>query len=367
MDNLQEESAAPEPQDDQSKVFPIQAPPDDDQSERSWIRYRTEYRDQRTNDVVWEQNSRTPIDDGHDGTVSMKDPIFEILTTYRARGDSTNAKIPSQLHDGVREGPPPRSFGTPAYHKLRIYSPAIRNALNSVVEYYPSQPLNGDVLEINWPYPVLVHHYDELTEFRREVLLKEASDLCAREIHADEDIQALLTYLDETVMDDVKAEMDRNKRGFMSFDNLWYSHKPGTTIISSTAETPSWRAWVVKEVSGGTFIDPPGRWVVRGWSLAYDGMYLGRVDYTETTEKFSGELELKWTHFITDTEDIEDEEAKKLVDYGRLYWDLVEKQCKYHIGDSCNFPYNKVSKSLCRGAISIRHTFMLGRFLATRP
>jgi hypothetical protein len=215
--------------------------------------------------------------------------------------------------------------------------------LNSVVEYYPSQPLNGDVLEINWPYPVLVHHYDELAEFREEVLLKKPGDLCVRETHAAEDIQALLTYLDQTVMDDANAEKDRIERGFMSFDNLWYGYKPGTTILSSTAESTSWRAFVVKDVWGGTFVDPPGQWLIRGWSLAFDGMYLGRVECTERIEKFSGELELKWTHFIPNTEDIEEEEAKKLVEYGKSYWDLVEKQCKYHTGDSCRFPYNKVS------------------------
>lgn len=343
-DNLQQESVPPKSSDEQGRDTLVQIPLTGNQHERLWIRYRTEYRDQSTNDVVWEENSRTPTGSRHDGTDSISDPIFEILTTYKARGDSTNAKRSSQPGDEKREGPPPRSFGAPPYHKLRIYSPALRNALNSVVQYYPSQSLNGDVLEINWPYPVLVHHYDELAEFRRQVLMKKSNEMCAREIHAAEDIQTLLTYLDQTVMDDIKAEISRMKRGFVSFDNLWYAYRPGTTVINTTAGDKTWRAWVIREIRGGTFVDPPEDWLIRGWSLAFDGRYLGRIESVQVMEKFSGEFGTDWIRILPDNKDIRDEEAKKLVEYGKSYWNLVDKQCKYHAGDSCTFPYNKVSR-----------------------
>ncbi|KAG6362329.1 hypothetical protein INS49_010559 [Diaporthe citri] len=331
VDNLQESAS----QDDQCTETPIQPPPTNPQYERLWIRYRTEYRDQKTNSVVWEKNSRTPIDDGPDGIGSMKDPIFEVLTTYRARGDNTTEKRSSRTDNTEGKDPPPRSFGTPAAYKLRIYSTAIRNALNSVVRYYPSQSLAGDVLEIKWPYPVLVHHYDPLVEFREQVLLQEPSDLCVREAHAAEDIQALLSYLDQTVMDDIKAEISRLERGCVSFDNLWFSHKPGTTVLKSTRENPHWRAWVIKEVDGGTFVDPPGPWIIRGWSLAFNGLHLDRVRQSIKCYEIL-------CRFIPDTTDINDEEAKRLIDYGKSYWNLVQKQCKYHFGDSSTFPFNKV-------------------------
>lgn len=347
MDN---QTSHPEPpstqaQLDQNREVTIQTPTTNDQSQRSRIRYRTEYLDQSTNDVVWEENSRTPIVNPHDGTDFINDPAFEILTIYRARGDSKNTLRSSEAGGRKLQGPPPRSFGTPARHKLRIYSPALRNALNSVVQYYPSQPLNGDVIEVNWPYPVLVHHYEDLVEFRTRVLSKEPTELCVREALAADDIQALLTYLDQTVMDAVRAETARVRRGFLSFDNLWYSYKPGTAVLSNIAEGTTWRAFVVRDIWGGTFVDPPDRWVIRGWSLIFDGMYLGREEYSETVEKFSGEVEHDhWVRFIPNTDNVNDEEAKKLVDYGKLYWNLLEKQCKFHAGDSCIFPYNKVSQ-----------------------
>lgn len=192
---LQEESRSIKSKSDQETALPIQASTTSDVNKRSWIRYRTEYLDQNNDDIVWEENSRTPFENRNDGLDSIRDPIFEILTIYRARVDSTKTtKRASQPGERKREGPPPRSFGTPPRYKLRIYSSALRNALNSVVRYYPSQcqSLNGDTLEVDWPYTVLVHHYDELAEFRRQILLKEPGELCTREIHAPEDIQELL-------------------------------------------------------------------------------------------------------------------------------------------------------------------------------
>lgn len=318
------------------------------QSERLWIRYRTEYRDRFTDDVVWEQASKTPSVEGHDGTDATEDPVFEIITTYRARDDRdtstrSSKKSPRNQEDKA-DGPPPRSFGVPASYELRIYSPAIRNALNSVVRYYPSQSLAGDVLEIEWPYPLLVHHYDELAEFRKQVLSKDPNNVCMREKHAPEDIEALLGYLDRTVMDGIRGEISRNERGFSSYEHFWYALKPGTTILTKSQSDNDWKALVVSEVSDGAFVDPPEDWMVTGWSLAFDGLYLDRKERQDGWKKFSGELNFEGSgvKIISDTDNIEDEDAKRLADYGRTYWRLVQKQCQYHVGDSCNFPYNRV-------------------------
>lgn len=338
------EPASAGSQEYENREAKIESLPSNLEHERVWIRYRTQYRNRKTNDVVWQKDSRTPIDDSPEGTNSFKDPIFEVLTTYSARSDATPAKRSSRAGNTPTQGPPPRSLGTPASYKLRIYSPAILNALNAVVQYYPSQSLSGDVLEVNWPYPVLVHHYDQLLEFRKQVLSKNPSDLCVRETSAGEDLQALLGYLDQTVMSDIKDEKSRLERGYMSFEHTWYSHRPGTTYLTQSIEDPHWRAWVIKEVSGGTFVDPPQPWRIRGWSLAFNGLYLDRISQSITVLKFSGEKALHDTRFVTDTMDITDEEAIKLIEYGKSYWDLVQKQCKYHIGDSRVFPYNKVRR-----------------------
>lgn len=338
------ESASAGSQEDQQRDHDNKSPLSNVQQERLWIRYRTEYRDRESNEVVWEKDSPTPIDDSPERINSAKDPIFEIVTKYIARADYTSPKRSSQVGKDQTDNVPPRSFATPPSYQIRIYSPAIRNALNSVVHYYPSQSLSGDVIEVNWPYPVLVHHYDELLQFREHVLLKGTSDLCVREVHAGKDIQALLSYLDQTVMTHVKAEMLRLERGCYSFEHLWYSFKPGTAILQKRMENSIWEAAVISSVSGGTFVDPPELWTIHSWSLAFNGLYLDRVYQSSDILKFSGEYSFdKETRFIPDTTNIKDEHAIELIQQGKAYWDLVQKQCKYHDGTSHIFPYNKAS------------------------
>lgn len=357
-------SAGSQLEEDQYRDRHNKSPPSNIQHERLWIRYRTEYRNRGTNEVVWEKDSLTPIQDGPDHNDSTKDPVFEVLTTYKARGDVTSAKRSSQADNDRSDDPPPRSFATGASYKLRIFSPAIRDALNSVVHYYPSQSLSGDVLEVDWPYPVLVHHYDQLVEFRNEVLSKEPSDVCVRQIHAGEDIQALLRYLDETVMNDVKAERSRVERGCYTFEHLWYSFKPGTTMLYRSMDNFHWQTCVIKEVLGGTFVDPPVPWLISGWSLAFDGLRLDRVHHSSEVLKFSGEHLLeKTTRLIPDAKNIKDEEATELIEYGKTYWDLVQSQCKYHSGGSRRFPYNKV----CQPVIEIWNRQTSGNMTSSRP
>lgn len=129
-----------------------------------------------------------------------------------------------------------------------------------------------------------------------------------------------------------------------SFEQFWYGYKPGTTMLYRWMDRPDWGAWVIEEVLGGTFVHPPQAWEVCGWSLEFNGLHLDRVEVTMEVPKFSGEkLFQDHTRFIPDTNNIEDEEATKLIEYGKAYWDLVQKQCKYHVGNSRTFPYNKVS------------------------
>lgn len=44
-----------------------------------------------------------------------------------------------------------------------------------------------------------------------------------------------------------------------------------------------WYVFVVSEVTGGIFDNPPTSWLVRGWRLAYDGKYIGRHAYSITS------------------------------------------------------------------------------------
>lgn len=273
--------------------------------------------------------------------------MFEQVTTYKARSSDdqrfSNSKAPAEPDPKV-----PQAVGPPLSHSILVYSTDIINALQAVVAYYPSQDLSGDVLRIDWPYRVLVHHYDELVAFREQVMLKALEDLCVRERNASEHLKLLIQFLDETVMVDIRAEAGRNKQGWATYEHFWYSYRPGCVVVSNLVKSdPSdWDAMVVEEVSGGPS-DSSGMWRIKGWNLGFDGTYLDRQQIGLSKLSFTGETYfISNTRFIYDRTKLDDQETQKKIAYGRRYWELIQKQCQHYKGKSCDFPYNEVSSSI---------------------
>lgn len=194
-----------------------------------------------------------------------------------------------------------------------------------MVEYYPSQDLAGAVIVINWPYSILVHHYEKLHEFKSSCETKGPTDLCVRERDASEHIDLLLRFLDDNIMEHVRAEEERFKKSYITFENFWLFYKPGRTIIEMDTHK-QWNSYVVSSITGGIFENPVAPWTMHAWRLAFDGEDLGRVAYTQIIGPSSGEIEWqRHTHFVDDWEKIEGDESTKLVRDGEKYWKLQKK------------------------------------------
>ena len=309
----------------------------DEKSPKSpWIRYRVEYRHRETNEIIYRKDHQNEHSIDSDlGSEGPEGPVFEVVSVYKILPLDTESRS---------EAPPATSL-SPS-RSLRIYSIAIINALQSVVQYYPSQDLSGDVIVVPWPYPILVHHYDELSKFRETCAAKDPLELCIREKDAYEHLGLLLQFLDKGIMVDVRAEQERNRNGFRTFEGYWVAIKPGTTMINSTNESNEFNVGVVHSVSGGVFNNPPTAWAVQKWSMVFDGEYLGRIEGYMSMDKFDGEVEFgDYTIFIDDYSDeaIEKrEDLTELVKHGEMYWRFLNKQCRYHKGKTTEFPYNTV-------------------------
>ena len=67
--------------------------------------------------------------------------------------------------------------------------------------------------------------------------------------------------------------------------------------------------------------------------MQYDGQYLGRVLHSTIFDKFDGERKTNMVVINANNDDaiINDEEPRKLVEYGKMYWKLLRKQCRYYI------------------------------------
>ena len=334
----------------------VDAPPTshegDQQNKKPWIRYRIEYRDNLTDQILYESESKD-ANTVHVARV-VERPPFEEVKTFKVtpwRGESPDEALPAN------------TGATVPSLCVRILSPAIINALQSVVKYYPDQNLTGNIVEVRYPYPILAHHYDQLAKFAEECEKKDKESLCVREIDAASHLRLLLGYLDDTVMEAVRAEQERNRRGFYTFEGFWVGHKPGRTTLQSTIEDEDIRRAVVHSIRGGTFVHPHQDWYVTYWSFAYDGTSLGRVmSSVKTTRKFDGEKKMTEDVFLLvgDGEKIDcAEEHRDLVDgyirEGEAYWGLLKKQCKYYNGKSRSFPYNKVNMASRTTVLNANH------------
>lgn len=272
---------------------------------------------------------------------SLDEPVFEVITTIRTRlkdagsGNKADSKQVVSL------------LSKPQYH-INIYSAAVINALQSVVKYYPSQSLSGDPVRVDWPYPVLAHHYDELIDFRNSAADKGSDSLCHLEKHVVEHLDLLLAFLDEQIMTQVREEQERNKRGTYSWELAWVGLKPGVTIATRWRGAGDWASGVVHSVTDGIFVDPPRPWMVYNWSVRYDGRFLGRLLTPAIFDKFDGESKPNLVHFLGmdrfDPENVDGlpEDVKQKIDFGRKYLKLLEKQSRHFKGPSRAFPFNEV-------------------------
>ncbi|KAF4854276.1 ATPase family AAA domain-containing protein 3A [Colletotrichum siamense] len=315
------------------------------------IGYRVEYRNRFTNDLLTERVQEK----GNESIINQSDgPIFEIVTSYKVVAQTLDANMDLALN----------SQSLPNY-ALRIHSVALINAIQSVVRYYPGQDLSGEYITIPKPYPVLVHYYDELQNFRKDCLSRPDEELCIREKDAAEHLHILLKYLDTEVMKDVREEQERNKRGFATFDWRWVAHKPGITVLEKEERDPDWSAYVIHSIEGGVLNNPPSPWKVRSWKLDYDGRFIQRV-WNEPTvwNKFDGERKEidhgEVTKFIDPTVNesyLEDESAQELIENGKSFVKMLEPKCYQHKGKTADFPHIEIDGLVMIDVNSFQHMY----------
>ena len=128
------------------------------------------------------------------------------------------------------------------------------------------------------------------------------------------------------------------------------SYKPGRTLLEKPIEDLDWQPGVVHSISGGSFVSPHEEWVITYWSMAFDGKYVGRQTYKLFRGPQDGEFDTR--EIFVDDYSASEEEILSLNEviakqywYGKMWWDLLHKQCKQYKGKSQEFSYNQVRVS----------------------
>lgn len=104
---------------------------------------------------------------------------------------------------------------------LEINSPHILSALKEVITYYPGDPLDfSSKFTIDDPYMMIVHHREELRQYREEV------EDTTTKMH----IALLLDYLDDEAGPKGVEINEQIKGGLVTFPRLWMIFKPGDLV-----------------------------------------------------------------------------------------------------------------------------------------
>lgn len=242
--------------------------------------------------------------------------------------------------------------------KLSIASPAIMQALRSVVLYYPNLVLRSDQLSLESPFSAIAQHLDKLQEHRVELMKSDsvgngtvsvefqkqnfppdhqsASTLCYQK--SAEHLGSLIDYLNNSYGDRIRTEKALNKQGLCSFSMLWFILQPGTTVYVRTRRESLPSAMVIKSVEtdpGIMFRNDSERspYKLHLWYLDFDGRKVGRCLHEMELAQFDGEkkitsLEVFPSQFL----DVSDqgETKAKVIERGRKWFRLLKgKMVRY--------------------------------------
>ena len=274
-------------------------------------------------------------------------PVFDVIeTNFTAETHDTRDPTDSDLKTQVRkldaDSPPSVHLRGRGY--IRIHSRAIINALQSVVNHYPHHDLVSQPVKISWPYALLVHHWDELKEFR-EAYKEPHTSADAATCSMDDTYKhlgLLLEFLEAAVGEKVRAEKARweQPEPKASFEMLWLLLRPGVDVYDHIVINENeLAASVVSRVSFEVFDGAWESYNVETWCLGNDANAIRPHSYNQKILRFHGEkpiheLDIFPCHYHGQHED----RKRKLIERGRLAVSLTQRRCMYFDGESAETP-----------------------------
>ena len=314
------------------------------------IVYILEYKNINTGDIIFTKEFNEP-QAVQDTLVSGNIPVLEVVTEVRSlqKGD-----LPRDGKDAKLPQPP--SVHSVAGTRLKINSPAIVTALQSVVEYYPGYSFMEESVTIAEPYAILIHHEKELASYRKRFapgISLSVDQKCERKRDTYEHLGLLEKYLQDRMGPSVLAEKQRHARGYATFEMLWMLFKPGTDVYLRHFIDSSLSAAVVESTNEESRLTYPNILEMKFWYMQYNGTHLGRKRDARDQSRYDGEkeiakLEVFPCQFLN--EDVAQEGFKsqrtRLEERGKMFWRLTKKQCMHYDGSTAHYTQEHVSQLL---------------------
>lgn len=240
---------------------------------------------------------------------------------------------------------------------VTICGASIKRALRSIILYYPSVRLKTkSPVKISEPYPVLLHHMDQLDDYMNQLRHHTKSGKQEEKQRIEHNgIEILWAFTRHiSCQAYVQAEIARHLRNACTFRMLWLLYKPGTTVYHMD-DDEDYSALVIRSVDVGKSIlrsplDSIEPYTVYLWRLDFDGHVVGRSTHTIRITPFEGEREIiKLKVFPCDFLDKLDEgrTRARLEERGRRWYELLRGGAMHYQGLSLDYwGQNHVRKAL---------------------
>ncbi|TGO69786.1 hypothetical protein BOTNAR_0007g00680 [Botryotinia narcissicola] len=175
--------------------------------------------------------------------------------------------------------------------RIHIHSQSLIEVIREVVDYYPSQNLDGRVVIIQKPYWVLIHHEKELHE--KHTRLTEQPECTEADKEKAEHLKALLDFIKPQSMKLLQPILPllKNKVPTVSFDGLRYLLKPGT--LAYYKYDNKWIGYIILRVNPETKrrSSKIANWSVSVWYLEWS-YHAYQIETKFDIESFEGERDI---------------------------------------------------------------------------
>lgn len=183
--------------------------------------------------------------------------------------------------------------------RITLHGASIKRALRSIISYYPSVQLKTKMpVQISEPYPILLHHMNELDDYmtllRHHAMSGKHEDKQKMDRDGIESLWALTHSI--SCQTYFEAEKARHLRSVCTFRMLWLLYKPGTTVYHMD-DDGDYSALVIGSVNVAESIlrsslDSVEPYTVYLWRLDFDGKVVGRSKQKCRIAPFEGEREI---------------------------------------------------------------------------
>ncbi|KAF2871550.1 hypothetical protein BDV95DRAFT_572261 [Massariosphaeria phaeospora] len=269
--------------------------------------------------------------------------VSDTVTKLAATEESSEGKVEKEAEKEETIKLPP--FDSQRCSYIEILSPAIREALRTVVDYYPEHNLDTRSVKIYWPYPLLAHYDKDLQIYQEKFENHECDSQACSGHYVSKHIGILRNFLQENGGAAIAEERKRHERGYATFEMLWLLYRPGEDVLFDRNEYGEYEPYVVKEVDWEMTDGSIKSYTVTFWNMNADSIVMGPSDSAHTFNSFAGEKEITslrafpFQYLVKDKNGKNPEEVRKrFTDRGKVFFELRKKGCWDFKGYGTTFP-----------------------------